>query len=190
MSTIQKDMVNRGISISVDSVGSYINALSDMYVVEDLPAWNPNLRSKAAIRTSPTRHLTDPSLAAAALGVSPSDLCRDLETYGLLSGSLAVRDLRIYSSLIGGTVYHNRDSNGKEADAVIHLEDGRYALVEMKLRSPSAIDTASKKLIDLEGQLDTDVMGKPAFRLIVTAGDYAYRRKDGTYVVPLGCLRA
>lgn len=190
ITTIRKDMSNNGEALSDDSVASYINALKDMYVVEDLPAWNPNLRSKAAIRTSDTRHFTDPSIAAAALRISPASLLEDLETYGLFFESLVVRDLRIYASHLSGTVYHYRDSNGKEADAVLHLDNGKYALVEVKLRSPSAILDAAGKLKAIEENLNTDAMGKPSFRMVVTAGDFAYRMKDGTYVVPLACLRA
>ena len=172
------------------TVSSYINALKNIFVVEDMPAWNPNLRSKTAIRTSDTRYYVDPSIATAALGIGPLDLIDDLNTMGLLFETLCVRDLRIYAESIKGSVYHYRDKSGLECDAVIHLKNGKYALVEIKLGGDDLINQAAKNLIALENKLDTNKMNSPSFKMIlIGVGDYAYKREDGIFVVPIGCLK-
>jgi len=169
---------------------SYVNALKKIFVVEDMPAWNPNIRSKTAIRTSDTRYYIDPSIAAAALGIGPNDLICDLETYGLLFETMCVRDLRVYADALGGSVYHYRDKTGLECDAVVHLRNGSYGLVEIKLGGEDAIRHGIATLKALAGKIDTDKMKAPSFLMVLTGvGDYAYRREDGVYVVPVGCLR-
>lgn len=191
VSVITKDIsANGGISVSDDTVNSYLNALRQIFVIKDMPAWNPNLRSKSAIRTSPTRYFIDPSIATAALGIGPDDLKSSLETFGFIFETMCVRDLRVYAQALNGDVYHYRDSNGLECDAVIHLRNGQYGLVEIKLGGDKLIDEGAANLLKLESLIDTTKMPSPAFRMILTAvGPYAYRRKDGTYIVPLGCLR-
>lgn len=187
--TIRADVAsNDAYSISEDTIASYIGALNALFVVENLRAWSPNLRSKTAIRTSDTRHFADPSIAAAALGVGPGGLMDDLKTYGLLFESLCVRDLRVYSQLLGGNVYHYRDKNGLEADAVIVLKDGRYALVEAKLFSQDHIDEGAANLIALKDKIDMSKMSQPAFLMVVTGTPYAYVRDDGVIVAPLATL--
>ena len=168
---------------------SYINAFKKLYVIEDIEAWSPALRSKAAIRTTDTRQFVDPSIATAALGASPSDLLSDLETYGLLFESLCIRDLRIYSERLSGTVYNYRDSHGLEADAIIHLNNGAWGAVEIKLGTDEAIESGAVKLLRLQEKVDTDKMSKPTFLMVITATGFAHRRTDGVYVVPIGCLK-
>ena len=189
--TIKKDlMANEADSLSEDTIASYHKALKEIFVVEDSEAWNPNLRSKTAIRTSDTRYFTDPSIATAALGVGPQDLINDLNTFGLLFETMAVRDLRVYAEALNGKVYHFRDKNGLECDAVVHLRDGRYGLVEVKLGGEDKIRDGADALKDLAGKIDTSRMREPSFLMVlVGVGQYAYRRKDGVYVVPIGCLK-
>ena len=156
-----------------------------------MPAWNPNLRSKTAIRTADTRYFIDPSIATAALGLGPQDLINDLNTMGLLFETMCVRDLRVFAEALNGNVYHYRDKNGLECDAVIHLRNGQYGLVEIKLGGETLINEGAKTLNALANQIDTTKMKSPSFKMILTAtGDYAYRRQDdGIYVVPIGCLK-
>ena len=189
--TIRADLeVNESDSLSEDTISSYIKALKEIFVVEDSEAWNPNLRSKTAIRTSDTRYYTDPSIATAALGIGPQDLVNDLNTFGLVFETLAVRDLRVYAEALNGKVYHFRDKNGLECDAVIHLRDGRYGLVEIKLGGDDLIDEGVETLLKLSGKIDTKRMKAPSFMMVlVGVGKYAYRREDGVYVVPIGCLK-
>ncbi len=183
-------MANDGISINDDTIATYINALKKIFVVEDMPAWNPNLRSKTAIRSSDTRYFADPSIAAAALGIGPQDLVDDLNTFGFLFETMCVRDLRIFADAIGGTVYHYRDKDGLECDAVIHLRNGSYGLIEIKLGGDTLIEEGAKTLAALTQKIDTDKMKSPAFTMVLVGiGDYAYRRPDGVYVVPIGSLR-
>lgn len=189
--TIRADLVaNESDSLSEDTIASYIKALKEIFVVEDSEAWNPNLRSKTAIRTSDTRYFTDPSIATAALGIGPQDLIGDLNTFGLIFETLAVRDLRTYAEALNGKVYHFRDKNGLECDAVVHLRDGRYGLVEIKLGGDDLINAGADALIDLESKIDTERMKAPSFKMVlIGVGTYAYRRADGVYVVPIGCLK-
>lgn len=177
-------------TFSEDTVATYINALKKIFVVEDMPAWNPNLRSKTAIRTSDTRYYTDPSIAVAALGIGPKDLLHDLNTMGLLFETMCVRDLRVYTESLGGNVYHYRDKSGLECDAVIHLRNGSYGLVEIKLGGDNLIEEGAINLKKLANKIDTTKMKPASFLTIVVGlGDYAYRRKDGIYIVPIGCLK-
>ncbi|MBR1785849.1 MAG: ATP-binding protein [Paludibacteraceae bacterium] len=190
-SVIREDlMTNEPITLSDKTIGSYLNALRSIYVVEDMKAWNTNLRSKTAIRTSDTRYFVDPSIATAALGLSPDDLMHDLNTFGLLFETMAVRDLRVYAEAINGFVSHYRDKDNLECDAVVHLRNGRYGLVEIKLGGTYSVEEAQKSLNKLHKKIDTDKVGEPAFRMVLTAtGMYAYALKDGTLVVPIGCLK-
>ena len=182
--------VNDDGSINEETVGRYIDALKKIFVVEDMPAWNPNLRSKTAIRTSDTRYYTDPSIAAAALGLGPDDLLADLNTFGLLYETLAVRDLRVYAESLGGQVYHYRDKDGLECDAVVHLRNGAYGLVEIKLGGDKLIEEGVRTLQALAGKIDTGKMKAPSFLMVLTGvGDYAYRRHDGVYIVPIATLK-
>ena len=176
--------------IDEETVASYVSALHNIFVAEDMPAWNPNLRSKTAIRASDTRYYIDPSIAVAALGIGPSDLVNDLKTFGFLFETLCIRDLRVFADALSGNVYHYRDKDGLECDAVVHLKNGRYGLIEIKLGGDRSIDEGAKNLISLASKIDTDKMNVPSFLMVLTGiGDYAYRRKDGVYVVPVGCLK-
>ena len=177
-------------SLDEDTVMSYVNALKKIFVIEDMPAWNPNLRSKTAIRTSDTRYYIDSSIAVASLGLGPNDLIGDLETFGLLFETMCVRDLRVYADALGGSVYHYRDKTGLECDAVVHLRNGSYGLIEIKLGGDAAIEHGASTLKTLGNKINTEKMKSPSFLMVLTAtGDYAYRREDGVYVVPVGCLR-
>ena len=159
-------------------------------MIEDAEAWNPNLRSKTAIRTSDTRYFTDPSIATAALGLGPADLMSDLNTFGLIFETLCVRDLRVYAQALDGNVYHFRDKTGLECDAVVHLRNGAYGLVEIKLGGDSLIEEGVTTLKALACKIDTTRMKQPSFLMVLTAaGPYAYRREDGVYVVPVACLK-
>ena len=188
---IRQDMMaNDDETLADKTVQSYIGALKKIFVIEDMPAWNPNLRSKTAIRSADTRYFVDPSIAVAALGLGPEDLVNDLETFGLLFETLCVRDLRVYADALDGMVYHYRDKNGLECDAVIHLRNGAYGLVEIKLGGAAAIEKGASTLMELASKIDTTKMKVPAFLMVLTAvGDYAYQRKDGIFVVPVGCLK-
>ena len=179
-----------GTVVDQETVASYIAALKKIFVVEDMPAWNPNLRSKTAIRSSDTRYFVDPSIAVAAIGAGPSDLMADLKTMGFLFESLCVRDLRVFTDTLNGQVYHYRDKNGLECDAVVHLRNGSYGLIEIKLGGDQLIEDGAKSLKTLREKIDTEKMKAPSFLMVLTGlGNYAYRRPDGIYVVPLGCLR-
>ena len=163
---------------------------SFLFVIEDLEAWNPNLRSKSAIRTSDTRHFVDPSIGTAALGLGPSDLINDLNSFGLFFEDLAVRDLRVFAEALDGRLYHYRDSSGLECDTVIHRRNGTYALVEVKLGGDKLIEEGVNALKTLATAIDTTKMPSPSFMMVLTAvGQYAYQRPDGIFVVPLGCLK-
>lgn len=181
---------NEGDSFDVETIASYIKALKSIFVIEDVEAWNPNLRSKTAIRTSDTRYFTDPSIATAALGIGPADLISDLNTFGLIFETLCMRDLRVYAEALNGNVYHYRDKDGLECDAVVHLRDGRYGLIEIKLGGDKLISEGAANLAKLAQKIDTSKMKRPSFLMVLTAtGDYAYRREDGVLVVPIGSLK-
>lgn len=187
---IRKDMAaNDEATLSDETIALYIAALEKLFVIENLPAWNPNLRSKTAVRSSETKHFVDPSIGTASLGLGPDDLLNDLETFGLFFESLCVRDLRVYAGSLKGQLYHYRDKKGREADAVIHLRNGCWAPVEVKLANQDRIEEAAADLIKFAADIDTSKMKPPSFLMVVTATPYAYRREDGVYVVPLGCLR-
>lgn len=190
--TILADIrANESDELSENTIYSYIKALKKIFVIEDSLAWNPNLRSKTAIRTSDTRYFIDPSIATAALGLGPDDLINDLNTFGLLFETLCVRDLRVYTDALGGTVYHYRDKSNLECDAVVHLENGSYGLIEIKLGGDTLIKEGAENLQLLANKLDTTKMKKPSFLMVLTGvGDYAYKRpEDGVLVVPIGCLK-
>lgn len=191
INTLRDDIAqNESMSVSSETVASYVAALTGIFVIEDAPAWNPNLRCKTAIRTANTRYFSDPSIASAALGVGPADLINDLNTMGLLFETLAIRDLRVYASAINGEVYHYRDKTGLECDAVVHLRDGRYGLIKVKLGGDAQIDFGAQTLRKLAGKIDNDRMSAPSFLMVITGvGKYAYRRPDGVLVVPIGSLR-
>lgn len=191
-STILEDLkINETESLSENTIYNYIHALKKIFVIEDAVAWNPNLRSKTAIRTSDTRYFTDPSIATAALGLGPKDLINDLKTFGLLFETLCIRDLRVYAEALGGKVYHYRDKSNLECDAVVHLRNGSYGLIEIKLGGKDLIDEGAKTLTDLANKLDTTKMKNPSFLMVLTGiGDYAYiRPDDGILVVPIGSLK-
>ena len=192
IATLYEDLKNNdSATLNEDTISSYLEVLRKIFVVEDMPAWNPNLRSKTAIRTSDTRYFVDPSIAIAALGMGPADLMNDLNTMGFFFEALCVRDLRVYAEALNGKVYHYRDKNGLECDAVIHLRNGQYGLIEIKLGGQSLINDGANTLNLLGNLIDTTRMKTPAFKMILTAtGEYAYRRpEDGIYVVPVGCLK-
>ncbi len=191
LQTIIADLeTNEGGTISKATIENYITALNKIFVIEDSLAWNPNLRSKTAVRTSDTRYYTDPSIGTAALGLGPEDLKNDLNTMGLMLENLCIRDLRVYADLLGGNVYHYRDSYGLECDAVVHLRNGKYGLIEIKLGGEKAIAEAVETLNKLSNSIDTDKMQQPSFKMVLTGiGDMAYKRKDGILVVPIGCLK-
>lgn len=188
---IARDMeVNESQSLSDDTIGSYVNALKKIFIIEESQAWNPNLRSKTAIRISDTRYFTDPSIGTAAMGLGPQDLLNDLSSMGLFFENLCVRDLKIYSDALDGRVYHYRDKNGLECDAVIHLRNGSYGLVEIKLGGDTRIAEGVETLNKLAANIDISKMKQPAFKMILTGtGPCAYKRKDGILIVPIGCLR-
>ncbi len=178
-------------SISYETVSDYVEALRKLFVVEDMPAWNPNLRSRAVIMTSDTRYFIDSSIAAGVLAIGPQDLMNDLNTLGLLFETMAVRDLRVYADALSGDVFHFRDANGLECDAVLHRRNGTYGLIEIKLGGNNLIEKGAATLSKLAGKIDTDKMVPPSFMMVLTAvGAYAYQRpQDGVYVVPIGCLK-
>ena len=192
IATLKEDLKNNDTTtLDEDTISSYLDALRKIFVVEDMPAWNPNLRSKTAIRTTDTRYFVDPSIATAALGLGPTDLMNDLNSMGFFFETMCVRDLRVFAEALNGKVYHYRDKSGLECDAVVHLRNGQYGLIEIKLGGDSLIKEGAETLNELANQIDTTRMKSPAFKMILTAtGEYAYRRpEDGIYVVPIGCLR-
>lgn len=191
VSTICADIENNDtVSANRLTIASYIDALKKIFVLEDSLAWNPNLRSKTAIRSSETRYFSDPSIGVAALGVGPNDLINDLSTMGLFFESMCIRDLRVYADAMEGSIYHYRDSNGLECDAVLHLRNGSYGLIEIKLGGEKNIEEGAKNLKLLASKIDTTKMKAPSFLMILTGTTkYAIRREDGVYVVPIGCLK-
>lgn len=191
LETIRKDLLsNQADTFDQGTLYSYIDALKKIFVLEDSPAWNPNLRSKTSIRTTDTRYFSDPSIATAALGIGPEDLLNDLNTMGFLFENLCVRDLRIYTDYLGGTVYHYRDKNNLECDAVIHLRNGAYGLIEIKLGGDKLIEEGVKTLKTLESIINTKKMSKPSFLAVLCAkAPFAYKRSDGVYIIPITALK-
>lgn len=189
--TIRKDIIGGDIeTLDEDTVYSYINDLKKIFVIEDVSSWNPNLRSKSAIRISDTRYFVDPSIVAASLGLGPDDLLGDLNTFGFIFENLCIRDLRIYAESINGEIYHYRDATDLECDCVVHLRNGSYGLIEIKLGGDKLIEEGASNLLKLRDKIDTDRMNNPSFLMIVTGvGSYAFRRPDGVLVVPIGCLK-
>ena len=190
LKTIHDDvaMGNADENISEKTISQYLGALDRIFVTENLPAWNPALRSKTAVRTSPKRQFVDPSIATAVMRLTPSRLLDDFNYFGFLFESLCDRDLRVYAQANDGQVFHYRDASGLESDAVIALNDGRWAAVEVKLGSKE-IEEAATHLLKLKDKVNTEKMHEPSFLMILTGTEIAYRRKDGVYVVPLGCLK-
>lgn len=189
--TIRKDAIANDVeSFSESSLYDYLSFLKRIFVIEDSAAWNPNLKSKSAIRTTETRYFSDPSIATAALGLGPNDLINDLETMGLFFENLAIRDLRVYADALDGEISHYRDSDGLECDAVIYLRNGKYGLIEIKLGSNAGIEEGIVNLNKLENKIDTKKMNKPSFKMVLIGkGDFAYRNNEGIDIVPIGCLR-
>lgn len=188
--TMAADVASNELGFTDETVASYVKALKRIFVVEDVPAWNPNLRSKTAIRASDTRYYSDSAIAAASLGVGPADLLADLKTFGLLFETMCLRDLRSYAESLGGRVYHYRDRSGLECDAVVHLRNGQYGLVEIKLGGDKLINEGAENLKTLESLVDVEKMRSPSFKMVLSGTDrYAHRRPDGVAVVPIGCLK-
>jgi Predicted ATPase (AAA+ superfamily) len=173
---------------SDNTIRSYLSALNEIFVIDDLKAWNPNLRSAAAIRTSDTRYFVDSSLATAALGIGPEDIIQDTETGGFIFETLCIHDLKVYASALDAEVYHYRDADNRECDAVIHRRNGTYGLIEIKL-GQSRVEDGVKSLLKVASLIDDSRMGKPSFLMVLTGTGAAYRRPDGVYVVPIGCLK-
>jgi len=186
--TIKQDIEATESSISDKTIASYINALRRIFVVEDLPAWLPSLRSKTAIRTSEKRHFVDPSIATAIMRIRPEGVLNDFEYLGFLFEALCTRDVRIYAQANDGDVFYYRDKNGLESDLIVRLRDGRWAAIEVKL-GQNQIEDAAENLLAIKNKVDTQKMGEPSFLMILTGGLYAYRRKDGIWVIPIGCLK-
>jgi uncharacterized protein len=186
--TIKDDIEATDISISDKTIATYINALRRIFVIEDLSAWAPSLRSKTAIRTSEKRHFVDPSIATAVMRINPEGILADFKYFGFLFEALCTRDIRIYAQANDGDVFHYRDKSGLEADLIVRLRDGRWAAIEVKL-GQKQIDEAAKNLLALSAKIDVEKMGKVSFLMILTGGQFAYQRKDGVWVVPIGCLK-
>jgi hypothetical protein len=186
--TIKDDIEATDITVSEKTIALYINALRRIFVIEDLPAWSPSLRSRTAIRTSPKRHFVDPSIATAVLRMNPEGVLNDFKTFGFLFESLCTRDVRIYSQAIDGDVFHYRDKSGLESDLIIKLRDGRWAAVEVKLGNKQ-VEEAAQNLLTLKSKIDAEKMGEPSFLMVLTGGQYAYRRNDGVWIVPVACLK-
>lgn len=187
---VQDIQSNEASEVSNGTVDDYIKALRKLFVIEDMPAWNPNLRSKTAIRTSDTRYFIDPSIAVAALGAGPNDLINDLNTFGLLFETMCIRDLRVYASSLNGSVYHYRDKNGLECDAIVHLRNGIYGLIEIKLGGDNLIEEGAESLKTLASKIDDTRMKKPSFMMVLAGiAPYAFQRPDGVWVVPVNCLK-
>ena len=186
--TILKDMEGDESAMTAPTLDAYLNALRRIFVIEDQPAWLPSMRSKTAIRTASKRHFTDPSIATAVLRTSPKGLLEDFNTFGFLFESLCTRDMRIYAQANDGDVYHFRDKNGLESDMIVALNDGRWAAIEVKLGNKQ-IEEAAQHLQELARKVDDEKMGHPSFLMVLTGGEYAYQRKDGVLIVPIGCLK-
>lgn len=172
---------------SIETLNDYLEAFKKLFVIEELESWNPNFRSKATARVSPTRHFVDPSIATSALNMSPQDLINDIKTFGLLFESLCIRDLRVYSDVLKGKVYHYRDNTNLEIDAIIHLDNGEWGAIEVKLGDyeiPKAVNNLQK----LKDKINTEKMNEPSFLMVLTGTKYAYKDESGVWIVPIGCL--
>ena len=189
LTTLLKDVNRDNISISDTTVYSYLKYLNDIFIVDELNSWSPLLRSKVAIRTSPTHYFVDPSIAAAALDVTPNDLINDFKTFGFIFESMVIRDLKIYAEANGASLYHYRDKNDFEVDAIIHFNNGKWAAIEIKLFDDDAIEKACKNLIKFKNNINNERMKEPSFLMVVTGTKNAYRREDGVFVVPIDCLK-
>ena len=188
ITTIRDDIAGDEETISEKTIFTYLNALRRIFVVEDLPAWNTAMRSKTALRTSPKRHFIDPSIATAVLRAAPGSLLQDFNTFGLLFESMCIRDLRVYAQAIDGEVFHYRDKSGLEADAIVHLKDGRWGAIEVKMGARE-IEAAAANLKTLRNKINLEKMKEPSFLMVLTGTELGYRRNDGVYIVPVGCLR-
>ena len=188
MQTVLKDVESTEISISDKTFLAYYNALRRIFVVETMPAWSPSLRSKTAIRTSPKHHFVDPSIATAVMRINPAGVLQDFEYFGFLFEALCARDIRVYAQNNDGDVFHYRDKNDLEADMIVQLRDGRWGAIEVKLGN-GQIEYAAENLLKLKEKIDTDKMREPSFLMVLTGGQFAYRRKDGVLIVPIGCLK-
>ena len=190
LSTIKSDVEANDDTIDPRTLDSYITAFERLFVIKDIVAWSPNIRSKSTIRTSNIRQLVDPSIATAILGIAPSDLVSDLKTFGLLFESMAMRDLRVYAESLDAQIYQYHDSDGLEADAIIHfMTGGKWAAIEIKIGGDKLIEEGAANLLALKKKVNTEKMREPEFLMIVTATQHAYRRPDGVLVVPIGCLK-
>ena len=188
LTTVLADIQANDVAFSDTTMYGYVNALRRIFLIEDIPAWKPSLRSKAAIRTSEKRQFVDPSIATAVLRANADSILDDFNYFGFLFESLVARDLRVYAQAVDGEIFHYRDKDNLEADLVIRLNDDRWAAVEVKLGSKE-IEDGAKHLIELRNKVDTSKVGEPSFLMVVTGGQFAYRRQDGVFVVPIGCLR-
>jgi len=189
LSTIKSDVEANDDTIDPRTLDSYITAFEKLFVIQDIEAWSPRLRSKTTIRTANTRQFTDPSIATAILGITPNDLITDLNTFGLMFESMVTRDLGVYAECLGGKVYQYHDADGLEADAIIHFMNGTWGAVEIKLGGDKLIEEGAKSLIALRKKVNTTKMKEPSFLMVVTATQHAYKRPDGVLVVPIGCLK-
>lgn len=187
-STIMGDVRANDVSITDKTLSNYLTALRRLFIIEDVKAWQPSLRSRTGIRTSDKRHFVDTSIATAILELNPKSVLEDFELFGFLFEDFCLRDIRVYTELLRGTVYHYHDNSNLEADLIIRLHDGRWAAIEVKTGSKE-IEEAAENLITLSNEVNTSKIGSPSFLMVLTAGQYAYRRKDGVYVVPIGCLK-
>ena len=186
--TVLKDVESTETSISDKTFSLYYNALRRIFVIETMPAWSPSLRSKTAIRTSPKHHFVDPSIAAAVMRINPAGVLQDFEYFGFLFEALCARDVRVYAQNNDGDVFHYRDKSGLEADMIVQLRDGRWGAIEVKLGN-SQIEKAAENLLKLKAKINTDKMREPSFLMVLTGGQFAYQRKDGVLIVPIGCLK-
>lgn len=188
-SLIRRDLSNNeDTPFNEETLNKYLSLLESMYITEDLEAWAPSVRSKVREQGSPTRHLSDPSLAVASLGLSPGALMKDFRTFGFLFESFVIKDLRVYSSVLNGKLYHYRDSKGLETDAVLELRDQRWALFEVKLFDPDRVDDGAENLLKIKEKMNYSAMKQPSFLMVITAGKYARKRADGVYEVPISLL--
>ena len=186
--TILCDLRSNDRTFSEKTLSSYLNALRKIFLVEDVPAWSPSLKSRLAIRSAAKRQFVDPSVATAVLGATPMRLLNDFRSFGSLFESLCVRDLRVYAQPLDGEVRHYRDQTGLEVDIIVALKDGRWGAVEVKLGAAD-IDSAAQGLKRLKAKVDVSRMGHPSFLMVLTGSDLGYTRDDGVIVCPLGCLK-